>query len=139
MDELRKLAGADTKTDFLGRIPHERIAEVFHACQPNILMSMSNSEGLAINVLEAMSANVPIISTDVGAMAEVVTDRVGILVGKGHFEETDALAEKILSEIRPGGLLAEASPRSVWKEKFNARVNASVFAEELKGFCDATI
>jgi glycosyltransferase involved in cell wall biosynthesis len=134
---LLKLAGHRARTEFLGNVPHEEISELFHKCRPNLLMSMSNSEGLAINVLEAMSANVPIVSTDVGGMKEAVSDRVGILVEKGHFDDTDALAKRILSEILPGGLLAEASPRSAWEGKFDARANAKLFAEELKAISDA--
>lgn len=134
--ELRDLAGPDAKVQFSGSMPHEKVAETFHECRPNILMNMSDSEGLAVNVMEAMSANVPIISTDVGGMAEAVTDRVGILVEKGYFDDTDALANRVLSAIRPGGVLAEASPRSVWEDRFDARANARVFAEELRAMCD---
>jgi glycosyltransferase involved in cell wall biosynthesis len=135
--DLRDQAGPDARVDFRGNVPHEKIAGVFHEVRPNLLMSMSDSEGLAINVLEAMSAGVPIVSTDVGGMAEAVTDQVGLLVRKGDFDDAETLAARILKAIRAGGTLAEAKPRSVWETQFDARSNAGILADELKALCDA--
>ncbi|NDK36734.1 glycosyltransferase [Rhodovulum sulfidophilum] len=136
IENLRDQAGSDAQVDFRGNVPHAEIAGVFRDLRPNLLMSMSNSEGLAINVLEAMSAGVPIVSTDVGGMGEAVTDKVGLLVEKGHFDDADALAARILREICEGGTLAKARPRVVWETRFNARNNAEIFADELIALCD---
>jgi colanic acid/amylovoran biosynthesis glycosyltransferase len=135
--ELRDHAGPNVIVDFRGNVPHASIARVFREVRPNMLMSMSNSEGLAINVLEAMSADVPVVSTDVGGMSEAVTDQVGLLVEKGHFDDAEALAARIRKAICPGGILAEATPRSVWETQFDARRNGEIFAAELKELCDA--
>lgn len=137
IEDLRSQAGPHASVDFRGNVPHAEIAGIFREKRPNLLMSMSDSEGLAINVLEAMSAGVPVVSTDVGGMAEAVTDEVGLLVEKGHFDDTEALAARILQAIRTGGTLAEARPRSVWENRFDAESNARFFADELKALCDA--
>lgn len=137
IEDLRSQAGSDAKVDFKGNVAHADIAMIFQDVRPNLLMSMSNSEGLAINVLEAMSAGVPVVSTDVGGMAEAVTDQVGLIVEKGYFDDADALAARIVQGISPGGALVDANPRSVWETRFDAGKNAEIFADELKALCDA--
>ena len=110
--ELSDQAGPDARVDFRGNVPHAKIGSVFREVRPNLLMSMSNSEGLAVNVMEAMSAGIPVVSTDVGGMAEAVTDQVGLLVGKGHFE----MPRPWLHGFSRRSVLAaraEARPRSV--------------------------
>lgn len=137
--DLCDQAGPDARVDFRGNVPHANIGGVYGEVRPNLLMSMSNSEGLAVNVMEAMSAGVPVVSTDVGGMAEVVTDQVGLLVEKGQFDDAEALAARILHAISEGGTLAKARPRTVWETRFYARSNAGIFADELKALCDAKI
>lgn len=53
----------------------------------DVFILPSKNEGLPISILEAMSYGMPIISTPVGGIPEVVSDRNGILVTPGNEKE----------------------------------------------------
>ena len=62
---------------------------------PDIYILPSPAEGLPISILEAMSAGLAVISTNVGAIPEVIENGVnGYLIEKGDYKN---LAEKILT------------------------------------------
>jgi glycosyltransferase involved in cell wall biosynthesis len=58
--------------------PGTRVPDLLPAL--DIFALPSRSEGLPTVLLEAMSAQLPVISTDVGSVRELVTAEVGILV-----------------------------------------------------------
>jgi glycosyltransferase involved in cell wall biosynthesis len=61
-----------------GKKPEEVVQEVQMA---DVYLSSSLSEGISNAVLEAMALGVPVISTDVGGMSEVVKDKItGLLI-----------------------------------------------------------
>ena len=64
----------------------------------DIFVLPSRREAQSLAVLEAMQASLPVVSTDVGAMSEAVTDGVtGFLVPP---DDPEALAGRILELVR---------------------------------------
>jgi glycosyltransferase involved in cell wall biosynthesis len=86
---LEALAGPQVR--FLGPQSREHVLELFRAADASILSS--SWENFPHTVVEALAAGTPVISTDVGGVAEVVHDGVnGLLVPVG---DVDALAGAI--------------------------------------------
>ncbi|MDA8218111.1 MAG: glycosyltransferase, partial [Dehalococcoidales bacterium] len=56
--------------------PGMRVSELLPALDLFLLTSVPHSEGVSTTVLEAMATGVPAVSTDVGALSEVVVDGV---------------------------------------------------------------
>jgi len=63
----------------------------------DIFVSSSKMEGLPLTHIEAMSSSLPIISTNIPGVTEVVSEEYGSLVSVG---EPDRIAEKIVELIR---------------------------------------
>lgn len=74
----------------------------------------SYHEGLPISILEAMSYGIPIISTPVGGIPEIVNEDNGFLVQPG---DVDALADKIMFFVRNPGSVQEMGKKSQEKVK----------------------
>jgi glycosyltransferase involved in cell wall biosynthesis len=61
--------------------PGQRVSELVPAFDLFLLTSVPHSEGVSTTVLEAMASGIPVVSTDVGALSEVVVDGVtGLIV-----------------------------------------------------------
>lgn len=89
LEQQAAKVGIADRVTFLGW--RKDVAAILPAFDVFALSSLS--EGLPMSMLEAMSAGVPIVSTAVGDIPEVITDRqTGRLVPT---RETDALAEAI--------------------------------------------
>jgi glycosyltransferase involved in cell wall biosynthesis len=56
--------------------PGIRVSELLPALDLFMLTSVPHSEGVSTTVLEAMASGIPVVSTDVGALSEVVADGV---------------------------------------------------------------
>jgi glycosyltransferase involved in cell wall biosynthesis len=75
LDELRARAGDGVS--FAGRIPYERLGEVFDAHDCMVLPSYS--EGMPLSVLEAAAHRRPLIVTDVGDLRLLFGERIRII------------------------------------------------------------
>lgn len=87
-DELRKAIVEGNLSDcvkFEGWVSGEKKIELLNWADVFILPSYN--EGLPISILEAMSYKMPIISTPVGGIPEVVDETNGIIVSPGDDEE----------------------------------------------------
>lgn len=82
--EVKKLKIAK-KCEFKGEIMGNKRFEYFASADLFILPSYA--EGLPVTILEAMSFGIPIVSTTVGAIPEVITKNNGILVKPGKIND----------------------------------------------------
>ena len=86
----------------------------------------SYNEGLPIAILEAMSYGIPVISTDVGSISEVVKDNeTGFLIKPG---EAESLAKAIIKVINLEEVWKRQSMAS--KELINAKFNEDEYFKE---------
>lgn len=87
-DDLRNAIAEGGLSDFVnfeGWVSGDKKIELLNWADVYILPSFN--EGLPISILEAMSYGMPIISTPVGGIPEVVDEKNGILVTPGDDEE----------------------------------------------------
>ena len=93
-DALRKLISAkslENAVTLLGAIPHQSLVDELHKSDALILPSYR--EGVPNVIMEALATGTPVIATDVGGIAEVLTPDVGgILIGA---QSADAVAGAI--------------------------------------------
>jgi glycosyltransferase involved in cell wall biosynthesis len=102
--------GLRNRIRFLGRVPQANRL----VAAADVLLLCSHSEGMPVVVMEAIAAGVPVVSTAVGGVPELIhNNRNGILTQPGSPE---ALAEGILQAMRPevypvlaAGALADAA------------------------------
>jgi len=81
-DSLRRKAEGAQVT-FMGPLPHERVGEVLATADALVLPAV-RYENCPISILEALYARVPVITSNLGGMAELVEDgRTGLLFRPG--------------------------------------------------------
>ncbi|HEX7256163.1 MAG TPA: glycosyltransferase [Gaiellaceae bacterium] len=84
--ELEEQAGrSGTPVTFHGPLPHELVLDLYRRaavfCLPCVVASTGDRDGLPTSVLEAMALGVPVITTAVNGLAElVIHERTGLVV-----------------------------------------------------------
>ncbi len=74
--------GLSGQAEFLGRLSRSQVLSALH--QANALVVPSHFEAFGVVIIEAMSAGLPVIATDSGGPADIVTPDTGILVAPGN-------------------------------------------------------
>lgn len=130
----RELASASPNwhVEMHGWKPNSEVRDFYRTHRIDLFVNLSTSEGIPVSIMEAISFDIPVVATDVGGTGEaVVTGRSGLLIGVDEPLQPEQLANRILEALEPGGALANAEPRSIWEERFNADVNYTDVATRL--------
>lgn len=69
---------------FLGARANAQVCDYYKDTNVDLFVNMSESEGLPVSIMEAMSHGVPVIAPDVGGIGEIVDDAAGWLLNKEH-------------------------------------------------------
>ncbi len=98
-----RLSGLSNVRYFLhGHVSVETIREFYIANKIYAFVSTSLYEGLPVSMMEAISAGIPILGTNVGGVAELVTGRTGELLPASFVPDDFIAALKRLSRFRSG-------------------------------------
>ncbi len=118
--------GIADRVQFLGKVPHEKVALVMRAVDYFVLYS--GYEGLSHTILEALSAGTPVIASARGGNPEVIHDGVnGLLVAH---PSVDALAEALQRALVPGtrerlaANVGQGMDRFVWQNLVDQTISA---------------
>lgn len=96
--EVIRQRRADTDLHVVSRQPHESIPTYMNAA--DVLLLTSDHEGSPVVIKEAMACNLPIVSTDVGDVAEVIDGVEGCFLAKQTPEDLAAKVELALDGTR---------------------------------------
>lgn len=110
--------------NLLGILSHNDVMAYYQKNPVDVFVNLSVSEGVPVSVMEAASFNVPVVATNVGATAEVVSPQVGELVPENPSVD-DVL--QALNRVRNG----HYEPRQFWQTHYDAALNYSNFANML--------
>jgi len=119
---------------FWGHIPNCQIDGLYQSLKPAAFITLSSTEGLPISILEAFSAGVPAIATNVGGIPEIVRNReTGVLLPEAPSpEEVAAAIQHFYNLPLMKRDTMGAAARALWEKDFNAEKNAERFARSLK-------
>ena len=125
-DALQQLAselGIDGAVTFVGRLPEqETLAEIARA---DMLVLPSFMEGLPIVLMEAMALGVPVISSRVAGIPELVSEgKTGLLFAPSDWDELAQCIERLLSDEALGETLARNGKWKITSE-FDTRKSAT--------------
>jgi glycosyltransferase involved in cell wall biosynthesis len=117
--------------DLRGHLPNDEVRALYPTLRPSLFVNVSEMEGLPVSMMEAMSAGVPVLGTDVGGVSEIVSHGSnGTLLPPQTSPEDVAAAIDAFAEM-PDGDYAECTQRAwaTWREGFQANANYGKFLE----------
>ena len=68
------------KVCFMGRVTNDKVHEYYATQYVDLFLNISESEGLPVSIMEAMSYGIPVLATNVGGNSEIVNENTGYLV-----------------------------------------------------------
>lgn len=128
-----KLTGK--KFDFRGSIPNKELLNRYLKDDVDFLLNLSDSEGLPVTYMEAMSLGIPVLARDVGGSSEMVNESNGVLLK--NEPDTDAWARIIDQELNlrvndsEGYKYKSGNAFKTWSTKFNSDQNIDDFLKDL--------
>jgi len=113
-----------------GNVSNKVIIDFYKREQVDFFISVSASEGIPMSMMEAASFGIPIISTDVGGVHELVSNDNGLLLPNDVSPEQ--IAKSITNFISENGHISKRQViKEAWRNRFSAQVNYSDFASRL--------
>jgi glycosyltransferase involved in cell wall biosynthesis len=76
------------KVNMSGRLPADEIQHFYKNHKVDLFISLSETEGIPVSIMEALAAGIPVFSTDVGGIKEIVDEEVGHLIDAGSSEDS---------------------------------------------------
>ncbi len=116
---------------FYGNVNNKEIFQYYQKINPNLFINLSDSEGLPVSIMEAMSVGIPVMATNVGGTSEIVNNDTGWLVdANAPVEFLSTLLCKIAIHVDT----MERGKKAMWywNQKFNADKNYRHFTNQLK-------
>lgn len=119
-NELNSFKGHCVKMKLLNYESQSSLFDYYRNNSFDLFLNVSESEGRAVSIMEALACGIPVLATNVGGNPEIVTEDVGYLIDVGF--TADKLADK-LEEIHANSfelLKKRENSFNHWNSNFNA-------------------
>lgn len=141
-NDIKKKAGTikevnpKCEVEFLGWLSPEAIVSYFENHGIHALVLVSETEGLPVVIMEAFSATIPVIATDVGGVSELVNENNGILLSANPnpIEVANAL-DNLANESYEIHLLRRENALESYTKSFDLQENTKQFIDFLSQQC----
>jgi glycosyltransferase involved in cell wall biosynthesis len=114
--------------ELLGRLDHGDVMRFYERNHVDAFLSLSESEGLPVSMMEAQSYGIPVVARGVQGVPEIVTPETGVLLGP---DATPREAAAGLGAALAPGRFEPETVRAVFRERFEANTNYNRFADAL--------
>jgi colanic acid/amylovoran biosynthesis glycosyltransferase len=136
---LARRLGIENLVHFHGAMPSHAVRELLDDCDVFVLAAVRTGstsfqrgcmDGIPVALMEAMASGLPVISTSISGIPELVVERAGILVSPG---DVSALAQAILEVHRDPALGSSRARRARQhvEQHFDADAQAGKLVELL--------
>lgn len=96
LEEMIKNFDLESKVVFTGQISYQSVADRLR--RSSAFISFSNFENQPCSILEALCCGLPVISTNVGGIGEIINEQNGILIEAGNEPQLLEAIKKMMDE-----------------------------------------
>ncbi len=114
--------------EFRGIVENKKILDFYAENYIDLFINVSEHEGIPVSIMEAISAGIPVVATDVGGTNEIVNDKTGFLINK-DFSVIDVaqIIESFISLPYSEQEKYRQNAYQFWEENYEATKNYSEF------------
>ena len=116
--------------EFLGMISNPSLLDYYSTNYVDLFINLSTSEGIPVSIMEALSAGIPIVATNVGGTPEIVNQQNGFLVDADfNVEDVAKVVDDYLAMPSDIHRKYRMNAYNFWKENYEAGKNYGAFGE----------
>lgn len=120
------------KYTLMGNLPNENVMEIYRSNYFDCFILLSETEGLPVCIMEAMSFGIPVISNDVGGICEIVNEKNGYLLPTYKNEQKIAQTMKEIQFLKEQEKIElRKNAYATWENSFDSNENAENLAKIL--------
>lgn len=124
--EQAKELPANVTCNFMGRKTNAEVIQYYKKTEIDFFINLSDTEGLPVSIMEAISFGIPVVATNVGGTSEIVNEPTGVVVDKEFaVNEVASIIEKNKERFRDQEFRTKV--RKFWLNNFEASGNYSNF------------
>jgi len=114
-----------------GEMSNAEVYQFYKKYAVDVFVSTSYSEGLPVSMMEAASCGIPIVSSNVGGVSEIVSEKNGVLLSANP--SPSDVSDAFQKFIDNRDVIASMQNHSieVWNSKFHREKNYQHFIEQL--------
>lgn len=142
MESVKALAedSLPGKYELLGERDNSEVFSLYAKCRPFFFINLSDSEGIPVSIMEALSMGIPALARNVGGNSEIVRDgKNGFLLPETVSDDDlrKAAAEIVVLFQDPARYQAYSSCAvKTWDTEFNAEKNNTAFINGFKSLSE---
>lgn len=130
LENLAQMKGLNAS--FRGNISNSKILEFYAKNYVDLFLNMSTSEGIPVSIMEAQSAGIPVLATNVGGTSEIINDENGFLIEKDFkFDDVALIIENFLKSSTENIQKKRHASFENWHKYYNAENNYKEFLKLL--------
>lgn len=136
LEEIKSICNnfpENIKVEFKGFINNKSLAEIYSKNKLSVFINLSESEGLPVSIMEACSAGLPVIATDVGGTSEIIHHKKnGYLLSKDFTKDDLIQVLYTFMNMEPDDFnLFRLSSREIWSNDFSSQNNYKSFINDI--------
>jgi len=133
--QVESMYGSEHDIQLKGYTNKTEIMKYYGKNHVDLFINVSESEGIPVSIMEALSFGIPCIGTDVGGMHEIINSNNGWLVNKNITPKELADLICTVTNLDYGkSQMYRKNARELWEGLYSADRNYTKFIEELTGY-----
>lgn len=119
---------SNVQYEFRGIVSNDRILDFYAENHVDLFINLSASEGIPVSIMEALSAGIPVVATNVGGTAEAVNNKNGFLI-PADFDcrNVAQIIDDYLNLPNSKQIVYRQNAYDFWKENYEAGKNYGEF------------
>jgi glycosyltransferase involved in cell wall biosynthesis len=115
-----------------GVVPNNEILDFYSQNYVDLFINLSESEGIPVSIMEALSAGIPVLATDVGGTSEIVNDNFGFLINQDvNINSIATLVRNYIEKPHQDIVIYRKKSFEFWQNNYNAFNNYDSFIKLL--------
>jgi glycosyltransferase involved in cell wall biosynthesis len=115
-----------------GKTPNELVYQYYFSNFVDLFINVSSHEGIPVSIMEAFSAGIPVMATNVGAVTEIVDSECGFIIDIDFDEEEiSKLLDDFFSLSKNEITNFRVQAYDKWQNHFNSETNYTLFYQHI--------